>query len=181
MAYLGVKIPEELETLIDEEVKRSEKSKSGIVRDALNRYFNVATLEGTTLIVLDKNELIDLIDSRLKVKPDVKPDVKKKAVVKPDVKLEGKTVKREVKSEVKHVLQVIKDFHDRGIEPTAAAVAEAVGIESRPLGRMMKATGLQAKNTTRNGVTDRYYLFDLKERIEEILAAGELEGEGGDG
>ncbi|MDF0592204.1 hypothetical protein P0O24_01215 [Methanotrichaceae archaeon M04Ac] len=53
--------------------------------------------------------------------------------------------------------------------------AEAVGIEARPLGRMMKAAGLQAKNTTRNGVTDRYYLFDLKEQIEGILAAGDLE------
>jgi rRNA-processing protein FCF1 len=192
MVYLGVKISEELETLIVEEVKRSDKSKSDIVRDALNQYFNVATPEGTTLIVLDKNALIDLIDSRLRVKPEVKPVVKERVVVKPEVKPEGKTVKREVKlegktvkqdvePEVKHVLQVIKDFHDRGIEPTAAAVAEAVGIEARPLGRMMKAAGLQAKNTTRNGVTDRYYLFDLKERIEEILAAGELEGEGGDG
>ena len=86
MAYLGVKIPVELETLIDEEVKRSEKSKSDIVRDALNRYFNVATLEGTTLIVLDKNELIDLIDSRLSVKPDVKREIKQIKVVKPEVK-----------------------------------------------------------------------------------------------
>ena len=171
MAYLGVKISEELETLIVEEVKRSDKSKSDILRDALNQYFNVATLEGTTLIVLDKNELIDLIDSRLRVKPEVKPEVKKKVVVKPEGKPEGKTVKQDVEPDVKHVLQVIKDFHDRGIEPTAAVVAEAVGIEARPLGRMMKAAGLQAKNTTRNGVTDRYYIFDLKPKIEELIAA----------
>ncbi|MCP1391255.1 MAG: ribbon-helix-helix protein, CopG family [Methanothrix sp.] len=37
MSFLGVKISEELETLIDEEVKRSNKSKSDIVRDALNQ------------------------------------------------------------------------------------------------------------------------------------------------
>ena len=72
MPFLGVKISAELETLIDEEVKRSEKSKSDIVRDALNQFFNVVIPEGTGLIVLDKNELIKLIDSRLGVKPEVK-------------------------------------------------------------------------------------------------------------
>ena len=86
---MGVKISEDLETLIDEEVKRSDKSKSSIVRDALNQYFNVAIPEGTSLIVLDKNELIGLIDSRLGIKPEVKP-VKKKVKLK--IKPERKTV-----------------------------------------------------------------------------------------
>lgn len=97
MAFLGVKISAELETLIDEEVKRSDKSKSDIVRDALNQYFNVAIPEGTGLIVLDKNELIKLIDSRLGAKPEVKQEgltVKPAPDVKQNVKPEGKTVKQ---------------------------------------------------------------------------------------
>ena len=73
-------------------------------------------------------------------------------------------------------LVVIKAFHDKGIEPTAAEVAEAVGMESRPLGRLMKEAGVQAQNVHRGGVKARRYTFDLKPKIEELLAiAGELE------
>lgn len=78
------------------------------MRNALNQYFNVATLEGTTLIVLDKNELIDLIDSRLRVKPEVKREIKQIKVVEPEVKpkvepilLNVIEVKPKVKPEVK--------------------------------------------------------------------------------
>jgi len=62
---------------------------------------------------------------------------------------------------------------EAGREPTAAEVAEAVGMESRPLGRLMGAEGLQAKLTGSGNNKVRRYTFDLKERIEEILAAGD--------
>ncbi|GEM_PF-4119152 len=45
---------------------------------------------------------------------------------------------------VREFLHVIKDFHGRGIEPTALEVAEAVGMESRPPGRIMKDAEIQA-------------------------------------
>ncbi len=185
MAYLGVKIPEELETLIVEEVKRSDKSKSDIVRDALNQYFNVATLEGTTLIVLDKNELIDLIDSRLRVKPEVKREIKQIKVVEPEVKpkvepillnvIEVKpTVKPEVKpSPSEDPVTTAKRFIlaelEAGREPTAAEVAEHVGMKSRPLGRLMSLEGLQAKLTGTGNNKVRRYTADMKEKIEGML------------
>ena len=190
MAYLGVKIPEELETLIDEEVKRSEKSKSDIVRDALNQYFNVATLEGTTLIVLDKNELIDLIDSRLRVKPEVKREIKQIKVVEPEVKpkvepilLNVTEVKPKVKPEVKpspseDPVTTAKRFIlaelEAGREPTAAGVAEHVGMKSRPLGVLMSREGLQAKLTGTGNNKVRRYTIEMRPQIEKALECGEL-------
>jgi len=187
----------ELETLIDEEVKRSEKSKSDIVRDALNRYFNVATLEGTTLIVLDKNELIDLIDSRLSVKPDVKREIKQIKVVKPEVKpkvepilLNVIEVKPKVKPEVKPTpsedpVTAAKRFIlaelEAGREPTAAEVAEAVGMDPKRLGTLLGKAGIKARSVHRGGKKARRYTSDMIEEIRGMLAAGELPEEEGAG
>jgi len=147
MAYLGVKIPEELETLIDEEVKRSDKSKSDIVRDALNQYFNVAIPEGTGLIVLDKKELINLIDSRLGVKPEVKREVKLIPEVKPKIKQDVKPVKQDVKPEVKPTIQrlsedsatqeKIKELWRSG-ERNRQAIAQQVGYKNRTVQQYIK-------------------------------------------
>jgi len=49
-------------------------------------------------------------------------------------------------------------------------VAEAVGIEAKPLGWIVKAAGIQTKNTTQKGITDQFYTFDLREKIEELLS-----------
>ena len=49
---------------------------------------------------------------------------------------------------VREVLQVIKDFHDRGIEPTAVGVVEAVGMKARPPGRIMKEAGSRRDATS---------------------------------
>jgi gas vesicle protein len=158
MPFLGVKISAELETLIDEEVKRSEKSKSDIVRDALNQYFNVAPPEGTGLIVLDKKELINLIDSRLGVKPEVKqksltvkPEVKREVKqateVKPEVKQDVKPVKQDVKPEVKPTIQrlsedsatqeKIKELWRTG-ERNRQAIAQQVGYKNRTVQQYIK-------------------------------------------
>ncbi|MDD5047872.1 MAG: ribbon-helix-helix domain-containing protein [Methanoregulaceae archaeon] len=147
MPFLGVKISAELETLIDEEVKRSEKSKSDIVRDALNQYFNVAPPEGTGLIVLDKKELINLIDSRLGVKPEVK---QKSLTVKPEVKREVKQppeVKPEIKPDVKPTIQRlsedsatqerIKELWRAG-ERNRQAIAQQVGYKNRTVQQYIK-------------------------------------------
>ena len=158
MPFLGAKISEELETLIDEEAKRSEKSKSDIVRDALNQYFNVAIPEGTGLIVLDKNELIKMIDSRIGVKPEIKqkgltakPEVKRKAKqipeVKPEVKPDVKPVKQDVKPEVKPTIQRlsedtatqerIKELWRAG-ERNRQSIAQQVGYKNRTVQQFIK-------------------------------------------
>jgi hypothetical protein len=195
MPFLGLKISKELETLIDEEVKRSDKSKSDIVRDALNQYFNVAIPGGTGLIVLDKNELIKLIDSRLGVKPEVKREGKTVELeVKPGVKREAKTVKPDVKLDVKldvkpappedpvtTARKFILAKLEAGREPTAAEVAEAVGMDPKRLGTLLGKAGIKARSVHRGGKKARRYTSDMIEEIREMLAAGELSEEEGAG
>ncbi len=50
-----------------------------------------------------------------------------------------------------------------------AEVVEAAGMEARPLGRIIKVAGLQVNNTTGTGVTNRYYIVELKEKVEKML------------
>ena len=165
MPFLGVKISKELETLIDEEVKRSDKSKSDIVRDALNQYFNVAIPEGTGLIVLDKNELIQLIDSRLGVKPEVK---QKGLTVKPEVKLDVKPAPPE--DPVTLAKRFILAELEAGREPTAASVAEAVEMDPKRLGTLLGRAGIKARSVHRGGKKARRYTLDMKESIERPSA-----------
>ena len=53
--------------------------------------------------------------------------------VPPIVRGEGAQRAQDVPPNVREVLLVIKDYHDRGIEPTAAEVAEAAQMKARPL------------------------------------------------
>jgi len=72
-------------------------------------------------------------------------------------------------SAVEKAIEAIGDFHHQGIEPTVAQVAEVVGTKSRPLGRLLKAEGMEAVNVRRDGVRARRYTFELKEKIEGTL------------
>ena len=171
MPFLGVKISAELETLIDEEVKRSEKSKSDIVRDALNQYFNVANPEGTGLIVLDKNELIKLIDSRLGVKPEVK---QKGLTVKPKVKREVKRapeVKPEVKQDVKPVKQDVKPEVKPEVKPTIQRLSEDSATQEK-IKELWRAGERNRQVIARQvGYKDR----TVQQYIKDCLESGELE------
>jgi hypothetical protein len=76
---------------------------------------------------------------------------------------------------IERAIEAIRDFHRRGIEPSVSEVAEVVGAESKPLGRHLKAMGLEAQNVRRDGVRARRYTIDLKPKIEGMLEASELE------
>lgn len=191
MKYLGVKIPDELNEALEE----TGRPKSEVVREALEAHL------GIKRELPHRDEIIRLIDERIafnagktavKSKPyssktEVKTELNQGIISelnesKTEVKQNLNKGKTEVKPEfnddkttVKQVLKVIQDFHNRGIEPTAAEVAEAVGMESRPLGRVMAAAGIQAQNVHRGGVKARRYTFDLKPKIERMLESGELE------
>ncbi len=199
MRYLGVKIPDELADALED----TGRPKSEVVREALEAHL------GVKREIPYQDEIIKLIDERIAFnagKTAIKPEINKsKTKVKPDPTVDKTTIKPELnesetdvklelnegkittkpllnddKTQVKQVLQVIKNFHNRGIEPTAAEVAEAVGMESRPLGRFMKEAGVQAQNVHRGGVKARRYTFDLKPKIEELLVEGDLEEEKAD-
>ncbi len=75
---------------------------------------------------------------------------------------------------VREALEAIKDFHSRGIEPTVQEVAEAVGMESRPLGRLLKTAGIENVVCRRDGKQARRYTFDLKPKIEKAVGSNSI-------
>jgi hypothetical protein len=66
---------------------------------------------------------------------------------------------------VERALEVIRDFHSRGVEPSVSQVAEVVGGHPKHLGRWLKAEGLEAQNVRRGGTRARRYTFELKEKL----------------
>lgn len=183
------RFPEELITLLNEERDRSNRPISEIIRDALNAYFDIEPHRETTLLVLDKNDLIELIDSRLSVKHNVKHNVRQvkqdviqsvKPVeqdvihdvkqVKQDVIQSVKHVKQDVKPDVKQILQLIKSNHDRGIEPMVSDIAEELGVPSMMVGRALGSVGFRSRDVSRGGRKGKYYTFDLKEEMERLLS-----------
>jgi len=120
--------------------------------------------------------------SKTEVKPSeatVKPEENQsKTEVKPGeatVKPEENQSKTGVEPEVREILLTIKSFHDRDKEPLVAEVAELAGMESRPMGRLLSKHGIRATKTHRDGKPGRYFTFELREGIKELVAGGELE------
>jgi len=170
MKYLGVKISDAL----NDRILATNRSKSDVVREALAAYFSIERAP------TNKEDLIALIDERIKLnagKTNIKPGVKStlntdKTSVKSELNTDKIDTGRKLndrKTDVKPVLEVIKAYHDQDKEPLIAEVADKVGIESRPLGVMLKKHGIEAKSTRRDGQAGRYFTFDLKEKIEELL------------
>jgi len=176
MKYLGVKIPDELA----EALEATERPKSEVVREALEAYLEVKRE------IPYRNEIIKLIDERVafymgktEVKPQVKPS---KTTVKTEsnegkteVKPQVKPSKTTVKPEENEILQVIKSFHDQDKEPLVSEVAERMGMESRPMGRLLSKHGIRATKTHREGKPGRYFTFDQREKIKELIANDETE------
>ncbi len=78
------------------------------------------------------------------------------------------------KTKVKPILEAIESFHGRGREPLVSEVAEKVGMDSRPMGVLLKKHGIQSRKTHRQGAEGRYFTFDLRDRIEAMLKAGAI-------
>ena len=78
------------------------------------------------------------------------------------------------KTKVKPILEAIESFHGRGREPLVSVVAEKVGMDSRPMGVLLKKHGIQSRKTHRQGAQGRYFTFDSRDRIEAMLKAGAI-------
>jgi len=164
MKYLGVKISDDL----NDRILATNRPKSEVVRDALAAYFSIESAP------VNKEDLIALIDERIKFNVD-------KTNIKPGVKSTLNTDKIDMghklndsKTNVKPILEAIKSYHDRGEEPLVSEVAELVGMETRPMGVLLKKHGIEATSTRRDGQPGRYFTFDLRDRIGELLSGGGL-------
>jgi hypothetical protein len=90
--------------------------------------------------------------------PDEDLPKTEKSLPKAPQKVLGKALPKADEGVVERALEVIQAAHSRGEEPSVSEVSEAVGMESRPLGRLLAAKGLEAKNVRRGGVRARRYL-----------------------
>jgi len=84
--------------------------------------------------------------------------------------------KETVVENVREMLKAIKSFHGEGKEPLVAEVGEKVGVSGQSVGSTLRHYGIKSKHAQRDGKKGRYYTFELKERIEELIEKGDLEG-----
>lgn len=63
---------------------------------------------------------------------------------------------------------------EAGREPTVREVADHVGMEAKPLGRVLREAGIENVVCRRDGVQARRYTFDLKPKIEEALKSSKM-------
>lgn len=170
MGFLGVRIDQDLE----DKIKNTGRSKSEVVRDALRVYFEADRSQLSKDQEVLVCEIERLLDEKILALNTVKQDpsgaVKRKQKPFNAVKQPSPSPDQD-QDLIKKAAQRIVDYFDQDQEPTAQQIADDLGVESRPLGRIMSAAGLQARNVRREGIRVRRYTFDLRERLEEVLYA----------
>ena len=143
MHHTSIRISDELYELVE----ASGRPISEVVRDALASYFGVElTDEGKKLLLDLVNELIE---ERLEEHVQEYSHVR-------DIDLQ---LSESESVNVARALEVIKDWHRQGKEPTVAQVADEVGVGSRALGRLLKEQGIKTKLTKRGKKAGRYILL----------------------
>jgi len=167
-------------------IEATGKGPTEVMREALDHYFQLKPGEDQMKALIQEHERVwhkprHKVSTTEPPPKSVPPDVPKEAAqraqsvrgeeaqraqdVPPDVRKDPVTLaKRFILAEL-----------EAGREPTAAEVAEHVGVKSRPLGRLMAAEGLQAKLTGTGNNKVRRYTSELKEKIGGTLESGELE------
>jgi hypothetical protein len=183
-----VRLPDNLDLLIESEARERGITSGEIIREVLSVHYRIRDGE-TSLEDVVRRMVGDCIDDRIRSgalhipervhrAPDRIPHQQAERTRRaPDRTRETPQASTEsiTDPDIIEVLKIIKAHLDRGEEPTVDEVAQEAEVDKRPLGRSMKAAGVQAKNTTRAGVAARYYTLDLKPRIEELIAKEELE------
>lgn len=177
MGFLGVRLDAELE----EKIKATGRQKSEVVRDALRVYFE----SDQPCISKDQEVLVREIDRLLDEKLLALNTVKQPPlnVVKQDslnaVKPKPKplnTVKHQPPSQgdevIRKAAQVILACFDEGREPLVGEIAEKLGLSSGSLGMYFKPTGIRTTPTGRSGIKGRYFTFDLRDKLEDVLQGG---------
>ena len=176
MGFLGVRIDQELE----EKIKNTGRSRSEVVRAALRAYFEVdqPTLSKDQEVLVC--EIERLLDEKILALNSVKHPVLN-TVKQPPTRTAKQKQKplNNVKQQLSRGDEIIKKAakailacFDEGREPLNTEIAEAVGVNVNSLGMYLKPTGIKATPTGRNGIKGRYFTFDLRAKLEDVLKGG---------
>jgi hypothetical protein len=182
MQHTSVRISDKHADLI----KETGKSTSEVVREALDMYFHsrpeddiIDKLRG---LIIDHERWchgdahnLGTHGKRITAEPKNVPQKcaqRARIVPQGDVPQECAQFAQVVPKNVRRIILAIKDFHDRGTEPLVAEIAEKVGMETRPMGKLLGKYGIKAQKTHRGGVQGRYFTFDLSPLIEGLPEEG---------
>lgn len=182
MGFLGVRLDDELE----EKIKATGRPRSEVVRDALRAYFDVAGPQITKDQEVLVRELDRLLDEKFlkfnivkqpslnTVKQDSLNTVKPKQKPLNSVKHRPRGQSNEI---IRQAARSILGCFDAGREPLNTEIADDVGVSVNSLGMYLKPTGIKAQPTGRHGIKGRYFTFDMRPQIEEILEMSEISEE----
>lgn len=183
-----IRLPEDLDRLLQDEAKQTGTTEAEIIRRVLCDYYHIR--EGETSIEdLVRRVVGEVLAESTSRAPVSTSRSTHKAPQSTSERAPPRTLEAPLGAPSEHLrapadstseapqstddvleaLKAIKSHLDQGQEPTADEIAQEVGMDKRPLGRLMKSAGVQAKNTTRGGVTARYYTLDLLQQIEKLL------------
>lgn len=168
MGFLGVRLNQELEA----KIKATGRPRSEVVRAALQAYFDSdqPTLSPDQEVLI--REIERLLDEKILVLNTVKQpllnNVKPKQRPFNGVKQEP----RQSDEIIRKAAQAILACFDEGREPLNTEIAEAVGVSVNSLGMYLKPTGIKTTPTGRSGIKGRYFTFDLRDKLEDVVEGG---------
>jgi len=172
MGFLGVRIDQELE----EKIKNTGRSRSEVVRAALRAYFEVdqPTLSKDQEVLVC--EIERLLDEKILALNSVKHPVLNTVKQPPlnTVKQNPKALNNVKQGDeiIRKAAQAILACFDEGREPLVGEIAEKLGLSSGSLGMYLKPTGIKTTPTGRSGIKGRYFTFDLRDKLEDVLHGG---------
>lgn len=194
-----VRLPEDLDRILQDEAEKTGTTEAEIIRQVLCDYYRIRKGENSieTLIRRVVGEVLagstprappstaqstpiapastlikkDMTHSRTLEAPDKHLQAEKDSTA----RAPENTSKDPVTAAKRFILAELKAER----EPTAAEVAEAVGMDSKRLGTLLGREGIKARSVHRGGKKARRYTFDMREEIEEILAAESDESDRG--
>ena len=161
MGFLGVRLDQDLE----EKIRATGRPKSEVVRAALRAYFEGDRSPKQEVLIREIERLLDeKILALNTVKQPPLNTIKQKQKALNNVKQGDEIIRK--------AAQAILACFDEGREPLNTEIAEAVGVNVNSLGMYLKPTGIKATPTGRNGVKGRYFTFDLRAKLEDVLKGG---------
>ena len=176
MGFLGVRLNQDLE----EKIRATGRPRSEVVREALWAYFEVdrAQLRQDQVVLI--REIERLLDEKILALNSVKHPVLNTVKQPPTRTAKQKqkplnNVKQQLSQGdeiIKKAAKAILACFDEGREPLNTEIAEAVVVNVNSLGMYLNPTGIKATPTGRNGIKGRYFTFDLRAKLEDVLKGG---------
>ena len=154
---------------LEEKIRATGRPRSEVVREALRAYFEVGRSQDQEVLIREIEKLLDekiLTLNIVKQLPSNTAEPKQRPL---NVVKQRSSQGDEI---IRKAAQTILACFDEGREPLNTEIAEAVGVSVNSLGMYLKPTGIKTKPTGRSGRKGRYFTFDLRDKLEDVVKGG---------